>query len=84
MTAAQAFNDERIVRMLESVRRGDFAAANREVASGASVNAVGKDGISPLLWLMGEAPRDTKKIEYLLDKGADPNYREPKLNASAL
>jgi uncharacterized protein len=83
MTASEAFSDARVIRMLGALQRREYVAADREYKAGADVNTVGKDGISPLLWLIGET-RDPEPIEYLLDKGADPNYREPTIKASAL
>lgn len=83
MTARQAFADEHVVKFVEAVARGRYAAADLEIKAGANVNAVGTDGISPLFGVMGET-LDTDRLEYLLKKGADPNYREPKHQASVM
>jgi uncharacterized protein len=83
MTAAQAFSDARVVRLVEAVSRGDYATANKALAAGANVNALGTDGISPLLWMFGET-LDSKPVEYLLKAGANPNYRDEKHKASAM
>jgi hypothetical protein len=84
MTAREAFSgNERVAAMVEAVRRGDYAESDRQLKAGANVNTVGNGGISPLMWLMIETRRSAN-IEYLLKVGADPNYRSPKDNVSAM
>src|SRR5258708_16922643 len=83
MTAQQAFSDPRVVELVEAVSRGDYASADKALKAGANVNAVGSDGISPLLWMLGAAPQ-VKPVEYLLKAGANPNYRDEQHKASAM
>jgi ankyrin repeat protein len=83
LTAQQAFSDPRVVALVEAVSRSDYASADKALKAGANVNAVGSDGISPLLWMLGAAPQ-VKPVEYLLKAGANPNYRDERHKASAM
>lgn len=82
MSARDAFGDPRVVRLVEAGDRGNLWAMDAAIRDGANVNAVGTDGISPLMWLLTN--RRLKAAERLLDAGADPNYKEPKDNFSAM
>jgi len=82
MTVRDAFTDQRVVRLIEAVGRGDTRDADTAIRDGADVNTVGKEGISPLLWVLGT--HNLNGMEYLLKAGADPNYRETKNNYSAM
>lgn len=83
MTRSEAFSDPHVASLVEAVNRGDYAEADRQRALGADVNAVGKDGISPLLWVMGTT-LNAGRMEYLLKAGANPNYRNEKEKRSAM
>ena len=54
-----------------ALERSDWAGAERAVHAGANVNAVGKDGMYPLVWAM--YVRNTAAFAWLLEHGADPN-----------
>ncbi|HEX4764211.1 MAG TPA: ankyrin repeat domain-containing protein [Usitatibacter sp.] len=70
------FDDPKVNAMLQAAVRGEWESAARQIEQGADVNAVGRQGITPLLWLMTVSP-EGPKVEFLLKHGADPNYREP-------
>ncbi len=84
MTVEQAFTDKRTAAMVDAVSHGRFKEADKQLAAGADVNAVGKDGLSPLLWVMHTADDDMGKMEYLLKAGANPNYRAEGHGVSAM
>lgn len=83
MTAQQAFANPHTVMLLDALREHDYHGADQALAAGADVNAVGREGISPLLWLMGET-LETRPMEYLLRAGANPNYQDQDTKASAM
>lgn len=74
MTVEQAFTDKRVSALVDAVSHGHFKEADKQLAAGTDVNAVGKDGLSPLLWVIHATEYDLEKMEYLLKAGADPNY----------
>jgi uncharacterized protein len=82
-TVQEAFSDERVAAIITATSNGDFAEADRWRKSGADVNAIGGDGVSPLIWIMSTT-LGTSKIEYLLKAGADPNYRDERRKGSAM
>ena len=62
---------------MEAASKGRFSDADKELIAGADINAVGAENISPLLWVMSASSLDLQCIEYMLKKGANPNYRTP-------
>lgn len=82
MTAHEVFADERVAKMVDAAVDGDLVAIDRYIKAGANVNAIGKDGISPLLFVL--ISHAFKGAEHLLKAGANPNYKEPKDNYSAM
>jgi ankyrin repeat protein len=76
-SAHDFFADERVVMLVKAAGSGDFAEADQAIKSGADINTVGAEGMSPLLWVMGTT-LNVRKIEYMLKAGANPNYRETK------
>lgn len=74
MSVEQAFTDKRVSSLVDSVSHGHFKEADKQLAAGAEANAVGKDGLSPLLWVIHATEYDLEKMEYLLKAGANPNY----------
>lgn len=77
------FSDRYVASLVATVSDGNFDAADKALQSGADINAVGAEGLTPLLWVMGTT-LNVGKIEYLLKKGADPNYRDEERQASAM
>ncbi len=64
----------RAVAIAESLRSGDFAALDREIAADPKfLNARGPEGSTPFMYAVVYGTAD--RIERLLQKGADPNAR---------
>lgn len=57
--------------LLRAARSQDIKEAKRLVDGGVNINAVGKDGATPLIWMLGLEDLDAMKL--LLELGADPN-----------
>ncbi|MDR3397084.1 MAG: ankyrin repeat domain-containing protein [Pandoraea sp.] len=70
-SAQEAFHDEGVVNLLKAAKRNDAEEAKRLIEGGVNVNAVGKDGATPLIWMFGL--QDLRAMRLLLDLGANPN-----------
>lgn len=70
-SAQEAFHDEGVVSLLHAVNSKDAKQARRLIDSGVNVNAIGKGGVTPLIWMQGL--RDLAAMKLLLELGADPN-----------
>lgn len=70
-SAQGAFHDDGVVSLLRAARSQDIKEAKRLVDGGVNINAVGKDGATPLIWMLGLEDLDAMKL--LLELGADPN-----------
>jgi ankyrin repeat protein len=70
-SAQEAFHDDGVVNLLRATRKNDAIATRRIVESGVNVNAVGKDGATPLIWMLGQ--QNLAGMKLLLDLGADPD-----------
>lgn len=69
---AHLFSDPQAIALAIAVERGDTRAIDRLIASGADVNARGRDGVTPLAWsLMVENKTAYRR---LLEKDAAPNH----------
>jgi uncharacterized protein len=82
MSPPEAFVDVKVAKLVEAADRGDFVEVDKQVREGVDVNAVGKDGVTPLFWQV--YLRNLKATEKLLQVGANPNYQDVKRRASAL
>ncbi|MBJ7224042.1 MULTISPECIES: ankyrin repeat domain-containing protein [unclassified Brenneria] len=74
MQASELFEPP-MVALLQSIRNGDEAAARQQLSQGLDLNIQGKEGITPLLWLVYET-WDKKAVRLALKLGADPNYKD--------
>lgn len=72
MSACEAFGDEGAA-LIAAAKRSDDARLKRLLAEGVDVNSRGRDGITPLTWVMAQG--DLKAAEQLIAHGADPNIR---------
>lgn len=84
MSAAEAFSDPRVAELAAAAASRDFSKADKQLAAGADINFIGKEGISPLLWVMSASSFNQSGMEYMLKNGANPNYRVSQRNASAM
>ena len=64
------FDDVLVISLCKAIQRQDLAAVVELVEAGADCKAVGKRGVTPLVWCL---PVDNDVFEYLLRSGADPN-----------
>ncbi|QIZ51857.1 ankyrin repeat domain-containing protein [Dickeya zeae] len=74
MQASELFQPP-MVTLLQTIRKGDEAEARRQLAQGLNLNIQGKEGITPLLWLIYET-QDKNAVWLALKLGADPNYKD--------
>ena len=70
-SAHEAFQSDGVVSLLEAVKNKDAKEAHRLADSGVNVNSLGKDGATPLIWMLGL--RDIAAMKLLLELGANPN-----------
>ncbi|WP_420842793.1 ankyrin repeat domain-containing protein [Dickeya fangzhongdai] len=72
MQASELFQPP-MATLLQTIRKGDEAEARRQLAQGLNLNIQGKEGITPLLWLIMQ--QDQAGARLALKLGADPNFR---------
>jgi len=72
MNADDYFQGDAEVALVEAASRGDRQGIKTAVANGADLNAVGKNGMTPLFWVIAIDP-SLEGLQALLDNGADPN-----------
>ncbi|MEO0249954.1 MAG: ankyrin repeat domain-containing protein [candidate division WOR-3 bacterium] len=82
LTAEQAFTDARVARLVKAASSGNFKEVDAQLRAGADVNAVGAQGVTPLIWVL--TTHNLKAVEHLLKSGANPNYRDPERGVSAM
>ena len=69
--ASDFFNDPQTLALCDAILADDLAAMQRAVDAGADINAVGKHGMTPLLWAFPD--HKPKRFRWLLERGANPN-----------
>ncbi|MEE3645286.1 MULTISPECIES: ankyrin repeat domain-containing protein [unclassified Brenneria] len=74
MQASELFEPP-MVALLQSIRNSDEVAAKHQLSQGLNLNIQGKEGVTPLLWLIYET-QDKKAVKLALKLGADPNYKD--------
>src|SRR5260370_36653386 len=86
MTVRDAFKDPLVAEMVEAASSGRLSVVDAKIKAGANVDYVGTDGITPLLWVipMNHHAHDFSGVRRLLEAGADPNYEDPRTQASAV
>jgi len=84
MKLKEAFTPE-VAEFVDAVLKDDFQKADEVLKGNININAIGKDGITPLLWLLAEEhAKDLEAVEFMLKHGADPNYIDPNRQVSAM
>ncbi|MCG8707621.1 hypothetical protein JHU04_000810 [Brenneria sp. 4F2] len=71
---AKALFDPATAALLENIYRGNELKAREALARGVKLNVQGKEGVTPLQWLILET-RDQKAVVLGLTLGADPNFK---------
>ncbi len=71
--AQQAFPDGRTAELADAAAAGDGAAVRRLVLDGANPNAVGVQGLTPLVWALFH--KNPAGMKALLEAGSKPGYR---------
>jgi len=69
--AEDYFDGPQIIKLCHAIEKNDVDEMNRLIAEDADVNAVGKDGMTLLLWAFPD--HKPERFECLLKHGADPN-----------
>lgn len=80
MEARELF-DPATAALLENIRKGNESAAKEALAQGVKLNVHGKEGVTPLQWLILET-RDKQAVTLGLKLGADPNFKSGYGNAA--
>ncbi|MBJ7224043.1 MULTISPECIES: ankyrin repeat domain-containing protein [unclassified Brenneria] len=71
---ASEFFEPPMVELLATIRKGNETAAQQQITqTGLDLNVHGKEGITPLLWLVME--KDQTGAKLALKLGANPNFR---------
>lgn len=69
--AEDYFDDPQVIELCGAIERDDLVEMKRLIKAGADVKAVGKDGMTPLLWAYPD--NRFERFELLLEHGANPN-----------
>jgi len=70
-TASEVFADPQVVKLARAACAGDISKVNSLIAHGASPNAHGTEGMTPLFWALRCGTPEA--VEALLKAGANPN-----------
>jgi ankyrin repeat protein len=77
LSAQREFPQKSEHGLVLALHDGDIAAAEGAIRAGADVNAIGSQGLSPLLWILETETsrrRMERAIRFLVEHGANPNY----------
>lgn len=66
------YSDDKVARLCHAITNADVAAMKDLIRDGANVNAVGKEGMTPLFWAFHQ-DRDPRPFGILLRHKANPN-----------
>lgn len=69
--ARDFFTDPLVVELCEAIEADDLPAMKQAVDRGADINAIGRDGMTPLMWAFPD--HEIERFRWLLEQGADPN-----------
>lgn len=76
MKPSEFFDDPKVVSLVDAAARGDLDGVRQAIALGADANRVGREGITPLLFVLSDT-HNRDGMRALLRVGADPNYMAP-------
>lgn len=65
------FDDPQVQSLCKAIENNDIGEMERLIEAGADANALGKDGMTPLMWAFPD--RKLERFECLLQHGANPN-----------
>jgi uncharacterized protein len=74
--ASQYFANPKVAALAEAANQGKIDGIRRSIKEGVNVNTVGKDGVTPLLFVLSNS-HNKDGMKALLNAGADPNYMAP-------
>jgi hypothetical protein len=69
--AEDYFDDPQVIKLCQAIERNDIPEMERLIAAGADANAIGKGGMTPLLWAFPDGKLE--RFRCLLERGANPN-----------
>jgi ankyrin repeat protein len=69
--AEEFFANEQVIALCKAIEADELATMRELIAAGVDVNAVGKNGMTPLLWAFPD--RKLERFRLLLQHGANPN-----------
>ena len=71
----ESFSDPQVQALVKAACLGETGKIESLIKAGVDVNTSGKDGVSPLFWVVGwcEEGNKLKGVKALLAQGADPN-----------
>ena len=69
--AEDYFEDPKSIELCHAIEKNDITAMEQLIASGADVNSIGKQGMTPLLWAFPD--HKPERFVCLLKHGANPN-----------
>ena len=69
--AEDFFDDPRVIALCEAILADDLPAMQKAIDARADINAIGKHGMTPLLWAFPDHKPD--RFRWLLERGANPN-----------
>ncbi|WP_442483924.1 ankyrin repeat domain-containing protein [Aeoliella sp. SH292] len=69
--AEEYFDDDKVVQLCRAIEQDDLVEMRRLIELGVEINAVGKKGVTPLLWAFPDFRLE--RFRLLLEHGADPN-----------
>src|ERR1700733_8690981 len=72
MKASEVFQDRATIEMADAAQAGDAARVQAAARAGANPNAQGKDGATPLAFVLATTV-NKRGLAALLASGADPN-----------
>lgn len=75
MNLKDFFTDPKVIELVNAVEQGNVEKIKALRKQGVDVNTVGKEGMTPLMWVLGKQSKQGMRI--LLTLGANPNFVAP-------